>query len=95
MKTPKQRYINIIEKYLNVLKKEEVELMYGKGSKIKIHTLNPSITTNSILVEVVVILGDSINEEVLDRSLADYLIQDIVYLIFPDSSVKSMVRWDV
>jgi hypothetical protein len=31
----------------------------------------------------------------LDTSLADYLIQDIVYLIFPDSSVKSMVRWDV
>jgi hypothetical protein len=95
MKTPKQRYINIIEKYLNVLKKDQVELMYGEGTKIKIHTLNPSVTTNSILVEAVIVLGGNINEDVLDRSLADYLIQDIVYLIFPDSNVKCMVRWDV
>lgn len=95
MKTPKQRYINIMEKYLNVLKKEQVELMYGEGAKIKIHNLQPATTNESIFVEAIIILGNTINEDVLDRSLADYLIQDIIYLIFPDSNVKCMVRWDV
>ncbi len=95
MKTPKQRYINIIEKYINVVKKDQVELMYGEGTKIKIHNLTPSPTNNSILVESVIFLGGPINEDVLDRYLADYLIQEIIHLMFPESSVKSMVRWDV
>ena len=84
-----------MEKYLNVLKKEQVELMYGEGAKIKIHNLQPAATNESIFVEAIIILGNTINEDVLDRSLADYLIQDIIYLIFPDSNVKCMVRWDV
>lgn len=95
MKTPKQRYINIIEKYFNVLKKDQVELMYGEGAKVKIHSLEPSPTKDSIFVEVVIVLGSVINEDVLDRGLVDYLINDIVALIFPDTSIKCMVRWDV
>jgi hypothetical protein len=95
MKTPKQRYINIIEKYINVVKKDYVELMYGEGVVIKIHNIDPSPTSNSILIEAVIILGNVINEEVLDRSMVDYLVNDIVTLIFPEASIKCMVRWDV
>jgi hypothetical protein len=95
MKTPKQRYINIIEKYINVVKKDYVELMYGEGVVIKINNINPSPTSNSILIEAVIILGNVINEEVLDRSMVDYLVNDIVTLIFPEASIKCMVRWDV
>jgi hypothetical protein len=91
----KNRYIRIIEKYLNVIKKDDVELMYGKGTKIKVRNINPSISNNSITVEVVIILGEVINEEVLDSSLTPYLIQDILELIFPDVITKTIVSWDV
>jgi len=90
----KKRYIQIIEKYLNVIKKNDVELMYGKGSKIEVRNINPSISSNSITVEVVIILGEVINEEVLDSSLTAYLIQDILELIFPDVMTKTIVTWD-
>jgi hypothetical protein len=90
----KKRYIRIIEKYLNVIKKNDVELMYGKGSKIEVRNINPSISSNSITVEVVIILGEVINEEVLDSSLTPYLIQDVLELIFPDVITKTIVSWD-
>jgi len=90
----KKRYIRIIEKYLNIIKKNDVELMYGKGSKIEVRNINPSISSNSITVEVVIILGEVINEEVLDSSLTAYLIQDILELIFPDVMTKTIVTWD-
>jgi hypothetical protein len=69
--------------------------MYGEGAKVKIHNLEPSPTNNSIFVEAVIVLGSVITEEVMDRSLVDYLISDVVTLMFPDVSIKCMVRWDV
>lgn len=68
--------------------------MYGKGSKIEVRNINPSISSNSITVEVVIILGEVINEEVLDSSLTPYLIQDVLELIFPDVITKTIVSWD-
>lgn len=91
----KNRYIRIIEKYLNVIKKDDVELMYGKGTTVKVKNINPSVSNNSITLEVVITLGEIINEEILDTSLASYLIQDILELIFPDVATKTIVSWDV
>jgi hypothetical protein len=91
----KNRYIRIIEKYLNVIKKDDVELMYGKGTKVKVKNINPSVSNNSITLEVVITLGEIINEEILDSSLASYLIQEILELIFPDVATKTIVSWDV
>ena len=86
----------MMENYLNDIKKDEVETMYGKNSKIKIHTISFSITQRSILIEAIIILGDTINEEVMDRRLADYLIQDMIPYFFPEiSAIKVMTRWDV
>ncbi len=86
----------MMERYLNIIKKDEIELMYGKGTTVKIHTINFSITTTSMIVEAVIILGETINEETLDRRLVDYLIQDSIPYFFPElTSCKVMVRWDV
>ena len=94
MKTPKQRYINIMEKYLNVLKKEQVELMYGESTKIKIKRIDYITQGKYIMLEVVIILGATINEEVMDRTLVDYLIEDIITLMFPDHSYSVVLSWD-
>jgi len=71
-----------------------VEEIYGKGTKIKIHTINHSITTNSLLIEAVIYLGDIITEEVMDRELADIIIQEALDYFYPECSIKTMVRWD-
>jgi len=91
---PKKRLFRLIEVYLNEYRKNAVEEIYGKGTKIKIHTISHSITTNSLLIEAVIYLGDIITEEVMDRELADIIIQEALDYFYPECSIKTMVRWD-
>jgi hypothetical protein len=54
------------------------------------------VTSPSINIESVIILGNEINEETLDRRLVDYLIQDSIPYFFPEiDSVRVMTRFDV
>jgi hypothetical protein len=80
---------------MNDFRGDAVQEMYGKGSYIKIHSLDFSITQQTILLEAVIILGDLITEEHIDRKLADVLIQDATVYFFPEFSVKTYVRFDV
>jgi len=90
----KRRLFRLIESYINDFQKEAVEEMYGVGTKIKIHSMSESYAQNAILFEAIIILGDTITEQVMDRKLADVLIQDAMIYFFPDQSIKTMVRWD-
>ena len=54
-----------------------------------------SSSQKAILFEVVIVLGNTISEEVMDRKLADILVQDALTYFFPDQSIKTYVRWDV
>jgi hypothetical protein len=90
----KRRIFRLIEVYLNDFRGSAIEEMYGNGTKIKIHSISDSIKDKSILIEAVIVLGDSINEEVMDRELADVLIQDALVYFYPEYSIKTMVRWD-
>ena len=91
----KRRLFRLIENYINDYQGGAVQEMYGKGSYIKIHNLNFSVTQQSVLLESVVVLGDLITEEHIDRKLADVLIQDAIIYFFPECSVKTYVRFDV
>jgi hypothetical protein len=91
----KRRLFRLIETYINDYQKEAVEEMYGVGTRIKIHNIVESQTQKSILFEAVIILGETITEQVMDRKLADVLIQDAMVYFFPDQSIKTYVRWDV
>lgn len=91
----KRRLFRLIETYINDYQKEAVEEMYGVGTKIKIHNIVESQTQKSVLFEAVIILGETITEQVMDRKLADVLIQDAMVYFFPDQSIKTYVRWDV
>lgn len=84
-----------MESYINDYQKEAVEEMYGVGTKIKIHNMAESQDGKSILFEAIIILGNTITEQVMDRKLADILIQDAVVYFFPNQSIKTYVRWDV
>lgn len=56
--------------------------------------MTESITHKSILFEVVIILGEIINENTLDREPADILVKDALMWFFPEYSIKTLVRWD-
>lgn len=81
--------------FINDFQNEAVECVYGKGTTIKIHTIDFGVTTNVIKLEAVIILGDVINEDVLNGTLAEVLIRDSMVYFFPDSIIKTYVRFDV
>lgn len=91
----KRRLYRLLEVYLNGFKGDLVESIYGKKSLIKVHTVTFGISDNSVLVELVVVLGDVINEETLDTSLAEVLIQDALIYFWPEKKIRTLVRWDV
>ena len=91
----KRRLYRLIEVYINDFKGYAVQEMYGKGSYIKIHSISFGNSSNSVLLEAVIVLGDTINEESMDRSLADVLIQDALLYFFPEQNIRTYVRWDV
>jgi hypothetical protein len=57
--------------------------------------MNHSYSTKSILFEIVIVLGTTINESMMDKTLANILIQDALVYFFPDQNVKTYVRFDV
>lgn len=91
----KRKFCRLIEKYINKTKSDLITEAYGENTSIKIHNIIYSTSNPSILVEGVIILGDEINESVLDRSIADYIIQESTSYFFSDIPIKVMVRWDV
>ena len=91
----KQRFFRLLENYMNDFQGESVKKIYGDGAKIKIHSMNHSHSTKSILFEIVVILGETINENVMDKTLANILIQDALVYFFQDQDIKTYVRFDV
>lgn len=95
MSDRKRRVIRLLENYINDFQGESVQEMYGKGSHIKIHEVMYSTGAKSVLIEAVVVLGDVINENTMDRRLADVLIQDAIVYFYPEHSVKAYVRFDV
>jgi hypothetical protein len=90
----KKRIIQIMEVYLNELKLSFIEDIYGKGTKIKIKNINEVLTTKSLMVDVVVTLGEVINEEILDTSAAEVIIEDMMTFFYPEYKIKTIVSWD-
>jgi hypothetical protein len=91
----KQRLFRLIENYMNDFQGNAVQEMYGEGAKIKVHSMNHSYSEKSVLFEIVIVLGNTINESVMDKTLANILIQDALVYFFPDQKIKTYVRFDV
>jgi len=91
----KQRLFRLIESYMNDFQGDAVQEMYGDGARIKVHSMNHSYSEKSILFEIVIVLGSTINESVMDKTLANILIQDALVYFFPDQKIKTYVRFDV
>jgi hypothetical protein len=80
---------------MNDFQGDAVQEMYGDGARIKVHSMTDSYSTKSVLFEIVIILGTTINESMMDKTLATILIQDALVYFFPDQNVKTYIRFDV
>jgi hypothetical protein len=80
---------------MNDFRGDAVQEMYGDGARIKVHSMTDSYSTKSVLFEIVIVLGTTINESMMDKTLATILIQDALVYFFPDQNVKTYIRFDV
>jgi len=94
MPDKKRKIFSLIESYINDFRGDAIKEVYGHGTKVKIHNLDYTTQGNFVLVEAKIILGEIINEEVMDRELIDYVIQDALVYFFPEQPVKVMVTWE-
>jgi hypothetical protein len=91
----KRRLFRLIETYVNDLRGDAVKEFYGNNTIIKIHSMRTGVKDNSIMFEVVVKLGDTINEDVLNDAMVQVLIQDALVYFFPESIIKIYTIFDV
>jgi hypothetical protein len=91
----KRRFFRLVERYVNGYRGKAVQEFYGPNSKIKVHSITNSVKENSIMLEVVVMLGEIINEETMDESMAHVLIQESMVFFFPECNIRTYVRFDV
>lgn len=91
----KERVKRLIEFYMNDYRKNELKLYYGEGSKIKINTVDLVDNGKCFLVDMKIVLGEIISEEVLERAFADYLLKESIETMFGrDFTIRSIVGWD-
>lgn len=96
MSDKKRRFFRLVESYINDYQKDAVELIYGKDSKIKIHNWGNNNKGDVLYFEIVIILGDTINESVMDKSMAEELLKDAIVYFYPEvQRVICMTRFDV
>jgi hypothetical protein len=70
--------------------------MYGEGAKIKIHSWSYNGKGDTFLFELVIVLGEIINESVMDKTMAEVLLRDSLVYFYPEiQKIKCMVRFDV
>ena len=96
MSDKKQRFYRLLETYMNDSRKEDLELMYGNGSKIKVHNWTHNEKGDTFIFELIVVLGDTINESVIDTNLAEVLLEDALIYFYPEvKKISCMFRFDV
>jgi hypothetical protein len=89
----KRRVYRLLEGFINESNKESVETWYGKGSVIKIHNMTFT-QKKSVVIEIVIVLGDVISEAVMDERMASALISEGLVYFFPELSIHLIHRWD-
>lgn len=83
-----------MNKYLDLSCQDSIDSFYGVGTKIKVKNLSYSLINNLILVDVGILLGDPISEEVMENTMCDLLIRETIEPIFPEQHIKVMISWE-
>ena len=88
-------YSKLIERYINVARKTSLEEFYGKGSEVKITNLNFGVTPKSVVVSMTIKLGETINEDVMEKDMAELLLIQSFKFFLRGTEITTVVNWDV
>ena len=91
----KSRILRLIEVYVNELKKEDVELFYGSGSKIKLLNIDYITSNKKLYIDFCVVFGDEFDITYLDGNMACFLIDESLIYLFPDMRANYNFTFDV
>jgi hypothetical protein len=94
MSEKKRKICALIESYINDFRGVAISEFYGEGTKVKILNLDYTTRGVFVLVEAKIILGEIISEEVMERALVDYVIQDALVYFFPEQPINVMITWE-
>jgi hypothetical protein len=91
----KKKVIKLIESYINNVRKNDISLVYGHGSTIKIRDIEYLTSTKSILIDCKVIFGEIINEEMFDTVMLETIISDAINMFYSNMKLTVSVNYDV
>lgn len=96
MLTEKRRIMRILEKYINEGERKNLELFYGINSRLKIRDYGFSTNMNCYFFDVIILLGESVNEDYMEDIFANELISESLKVLFSeDKKVSIIVKFDV
>lgn len=92
----KHRFSRIIEVFINESRRNIMDYMFGKESKIKIKKIDYSTTAKLIHIDIVVILGETIDTHMFESDeIIKELVKDALEYISPNEKIMIKVSYDV
>ena len=85
----------MLETYIFDMESSFIDELYGIGTKVKINDIFYSTTTKSVVVDCKIILGELINEDILDVSPIEICVANAIGLFYPDSKLSITISWIV
>jgi hypothetical protein len=85
----------ILEEYIDENEKYDVEGFYGRGSEIQIRSMEFSPTRKLCKIDCVVILGEKIEEDLLDTEFCQHVVSDACKLFLGNYTIVCSVKFDV
>lgn len=91
----KENIKNLIEEMINGVYKNELEQMYGNNSVFSIRDIGYSPSSKTLYIDSKIILGDVINESVMDSEMITLLLSDGIKFFYNDVNLSLTVSFDV
>lgn len=86
---------SLIESLINDTKREVFESMYGINSKFQVRDIGYSDRNKILYIDAKIILGDTIDESVIDPEMINFLILDNIKYIYNDVNLNLTISFDV
>jgi hypothetical protein len=92
----RHKFCRVIEIFINETRRDVMDYMFGIDSKISIKNIDYSFTSKMIYIDAVIILGETIDELMLDSSeVVSELIKESMEYISPHDKLAITVSFDV
>lgn len=89
------KIFNLVDNYVNNLRKEEFLNFYGNGAVLKTKTIGYSSNNKSLFVEAHLTIGDDFVDDIIDSSLCEILIGNSLKYLYPNQNVTYIITFGI